>query len=68
MTLCHVFKQDGQDGLVWLSLVPETFGLSVQDKQFKIHFLHDDCGGHLGFLIGTILAIFYFFLTKFPNN
>ena len=37
----------------------ETIGLSVQEKKRKIDF-QDGChGGHLDFLIGTILAIFY---------
>ena len=36
----------------------ESNGLSVQEKKRKIDF-QDDChGGHLGFLIGMILAIF----------
>ena len=36
----------------------ESNGLSVQEKKQKIDF-QDGChGGHLGFLIGTILAIF----------
>ena len=36
----------------------ESNGLSVQEKKRNIYF-QDDChGGHLGFLIGTILAIF----------
>ena len=36
----------------------ESIGLSVQEKQEKIDF-QDGChGGQLGFLIGTILAIF----------
>ena len=33
----------------------EAFGLSVQEKKRKIDFQD---GGHLGFPIGTILAIF----------
>ena len=33
----------------------ESTGLSVQEKKRKIDFQD---GGHLGFLIGTILAIF----------
>ena len=36
----------------------ESIGLSVQEKKRKIDF-QDGCnGGHLGFPIGTILAIF----------
>ena len=36
----------------------ESTGLSVQEKKRKIDF-QDGChGGHLGFPIGTILAIF----------
>ena len=36
----------------------ESIGLSVQEKKRKITF-QDGChGGHLGFLISTILAIF----------
>ena len=37
----------------------ESVGLSVQEKKQKINF-QDSChGGHLGFPIGMILAIFY---------
>ena len=32
--------------------------LSVQEKKFKIDFQDDNCGGHLVFPIGRILAIF----------
>ena len=35
-----------------------SFGLSVQENKFKIVIQDDDCGGHLGFPIGTILTIF----------
>ena len=36
----------------------ESIGLSIQEKKQKIDF-QDGChGGHLGFLIGMILAIF----------
>ena len=36
----------------------ESNGLSVQEKKLKIDF-QDGChGGHLGFLLGMILAIF----------
>ena len=36
----------------------ESIGLSVQEKKRKIDFQDGGHGGHLGFLIGTILAIF----------
>ena len=36
----------------------ESIGLLVQEKQVKIHFQDDCCGGHLGFLIRMILVIF----------
>ena len=36
----------------------ETLGLLVQEKKGKIDFQDGDHGGHLGFPIGTILAIF----------
>ena len=32
-------------------------GLSTQEKKFKIDFQDGNCGNHLGFPIGTILAI-----------
>ena len=35
----------------------ESIGISVQ-KKFKIHFQYGNRGGHLGFPIGLILAIF----------
>ena len=38
----------------------ESTGLSVQKKKGKIDFQD---GGHLGFPIGTILAIFYLQVT-----
>ena len=49
----------------------ESFSLSVQEKQFKIHFQSDGCSGHLGFLIRTIFASFdlrvmLILSTKFP--
>ena len=52
-------------------LSTRQFDLSVQEKRFKIHFQDEGCGGHLGSLIGTILAIFDLqvtpiFPTKFP--
>ena len=36
----------------------ESIGLSVQEKERKIDFQDGGHGGHLGFPIGTILAIF----------
>ena len=36
----------------------ESIGLSAQEKKRKIDFQDGDHGGHLGFLIGTILATF----------
>ena len=43
-----------------LCLLPsfESTGLSVQEKKRKIEFQDGGHGGHLGFPIGTILAIF----------
>ena len=38
----------------------ESIGLSVQEKKRKINFQD---GGHLGFPIGTIFAIFYLQVT-----
>ena len=51
----------------------ESVGLSVQEKNYKIHFQDGGRGGHLGFLIETILAIFHLKLalilpTKFRVN
>ena len=41
----------------------ESIGFSVQEKKRKIDF-QDGChGGHLGFPIGTIVAIFYLQVT-----
>ena len=37
---------------------PTKFGLSVQEKKLNIDFQDSGHGGHLGFLIRTILAIF----------
>ena len=59
---------DFQSARFWLFLIyksPQCFlpsfestGLSVQEKKRKINF-QDGChGGHFGFPIGTILAIF----------
>ena len=36
----------------------ESIGLSVQEKKLNIDFQDGGHGGHLGFLIRTILAIF----------
>ena len=36
----------------------ESFAFSVQEKKRKIDFQDGGNGGHLGFPIGTILAIF----------
>ena len=36
----------------------ESIGLSVQEKQLNIDFQDGGHGGHLGFLIRTILATF----------
>ena len=36
----------------------ESIGLSIQEKKRKIDFQDGGHGGHLGFLIGMILAIF----------
>ena len=35
-----------------------SIGLSVLEKKFKTDFQDGCCGGHLGFSIRTILAIF----------
>ena len=43
----------------------KSIGLSVQGKKRKIDFQDGDHGGHLGFLIGTILTIF---LTSHPDS
>ena len=39
-------------------MLPSKFGLSVQEKKRKIDFQDGGHGGHLGFPIGMILAIF----------
>ena len=44
----------------------ESIGHSVQEKTFKLNFQDNSRGGHLGFLIGTILAIFYLQVTLIP--
>ena len=41
----------------------ESVGLSVQEKQFKVHSQDDGCCGHLGFLIDFS----YFFIYKLPR-
>ena len=49
-------KQEGQDGPVSLTWLPDKFestGLSVQEKNFNIDFQDGD---HLEFQIRTILA------------
>ena len=51
----------------------ESIGLSVQEKKFKIDYQDGGCGGHLGFPIRKILAIFDDQVTlilpaKFPVN
>ena len=48
-------------------------GLSIQEKKFKIDFQDGNCGDHLVFPIGMILAIFdlqvtSMTLTKFQVN
>ena len=50
--------QEGEDGPVSVTeyqISFESTGLLIQEKKFKIDFQD---GGHLGFPIGTILAIF----------
>ena len=42
----------------WFLASLESIGLSVQEKKRKIDFQEGRHGGHLGFPIGTILAIF----------
>ena len=39
-------------------MLPSKFGLSIQEKKRKIDFQDSAHGGHLGFPIGMILAIF----------
>ena len=41
----------------------ESIGLSVQEKKRKIDFQDGGHGGHLGFPISTIIAIFYLQVT-----
>ena len=41
----------------------ESIGLSVHEKKRKIDFQDGHHGGHLGFLIGMILAIFHLQVT-----
>ena len=47
----------------------ESIGLLVQEKKQKINFQNGGHGGHLGFPIGTILAIFVLQVTPmFPTK
>ena len=47
----------------------ESTGLSVQEKKLNIDFQDGGHGGHLGFPIGTILAIFDLQVTlMLPNK
>ena len=51
----------------------ESIGLSVQEKKRKIDFQDGGHGGHLGFPIGMILALFdlqvtLMLPTKYPVN
>ena len=47
----------------------ESIGLSVQEKKRKIDFQDGGHGGHLGFSIATILAIFDLQVTPmFPTK
>ena len=51
----------------------ESMDLSILEKKFKIDFQDGNCGGHLVFLIGMILAIFdlqvtLIIFTKFQVN
>ena len=58
MQKCEKYKQEGQDGPVSLTWLPDKFesiGLSVQENKFNIDFQDD---GHLEFRIRKILAIF----------
>ena len=51
-------QQEGQDGpvsLTWLSDKFESIGLLVQEKKFNVDFQD---GGHLGFTIRMISAVF----------
>ena len=45
-----------------------SIGLSVQEKKLKRDFKDGHYGGHLGFLIGTILAIFDVQVTQATNQ
>ena len=54
----HNRKQEGQDGSVsftWLPDKSESIAILVQEKKFNIYFQD---GSHLGFPIRTILATF----------
>ena len=47
----------------------ESIGLLVQEKKQKVNFQNGGHGGHLGFPIGTILAIFVLQVTPmFPTK
>ena len=51
----------------------ESMGISIQKKKFNIDFQDGNCGGHLVYLIGTILATFdlqatSMIITKFQVN
>ena len=59
-----LFKQEGQDGpvsLTWLPDKSESIGLSVQKKKLNTDF---QAGGHHGFPIRMILASFYLPVTS----
>ena len=45
----------------------ESVGFLVQEKEFKIDFQDSGHGDHLGFLIGTILAIFNLLIVPIPK-
>ena len=44
----------------------ESMGLSIQEKKFRIDFQDGNCGSHLLFPTGTILAIFDLQVTSMP--
>ena len=44
-------------------MLPSKFGVNWQEKKRKIDFQDGRYGGHLGFPIGTILAIFELHVT-----
>ena len=45
----------------------ESVGFLVQEKEFKIDFQDGGHGDHLGFPIGTILAIFNLLIVPMPK-